>query len=313
MADILPGLSDAFFSAIIPMAARIGTKPEDLIVVFAGESGINPAQGTPPPGTDNAGGKGLSAITRDVASAAGLSDAQWLTFHTLTAEQQLPFIETYFAKILTSFGLTGYRNALELYLANAASTVFGNYRTKGVSPGDVLYSGAGWRGNLGMDNYPTLATKYGNTIQAYKQANNVSYGAAQLAVAQQAVAAGDLKGYVSYADFLNYAKASVSRSNWRDGIARLRAVQQIATTDPRYTYKPVSYNPDDPSGAGGGTDPYTPDFEFLSPDGAPITVPAPAQLSTPSLVSGPAWLKGLALASVLGTLAFLALRKYGKL
>jgi hypothetical protein len=287
----LPGLSDAFFSALIPMAQRIGTKPEDLIVVFAGESGLNPAQGTPPAGSDNAGGKGLSAITRDVASVAGLTDDQWKAFHLLSAEQQLPYIETYFAKILASFGLKGYRNALELYLANAASTVFGNYRTKGVSPTDVLYSGAGWRGNLGMDNYPILANKYGNAIQAFRVANNVSYGVAQEAIAQKALAAGDLKGYVSYADFLNYAKASVTRSNWRDGIARLRDIQQIAATDPRYGYTPVSYTPS-------GTDPYTPDFQLLNPDGTPVKMPPAVQ--APIQKPNPNWVADLLVVGVIG-------------
>lgn len=96
-----PGLSDAFFSELKAVSARLQCRPEDLLGVMLSESDVSPY-------AQNPNGKATGLIQFMPATLKGLGWTEGVeTFRGLTAEAQLPWVEAYYrshAGRLTSTG-----------------------------------------------------------------------------------------------------------------------------------------------------------------------------------------------------------------
>jgi hypothetical protein len=208
----LPLLSNQFFIDIQQTAKHLGVLPEDLLVVMAGESGLNPHMNT-------GGGHGLISLTQAAAGGAGVANLD--QFSAMNGESQLPYIENYFRSASAGFP---YRNAFDLYFAEAATGTYANYRKRGYADAnEIMYQGGAWANNPGLDNYPILTQRHGDEIS--RDLKSLGYTATMAKWSAIGKAEGILKGYVTVGDFVRYAKAVIARSNWRDGVRRLRNVQ----------------------------------------------------------------------------------------
>lgn len=176
-------LSSDFWVRLRQVAASIGARPEDLIIVLASETAgtMNPHStdwarfaGAAPTswaevkqrcsdyyklhhgGGDNkgffCGGLGLNTIMAEVAQAMGMSPQEWWSLPDMTPTQALDTTERYFKYLLSTYGQgkTGFVNALDLYLANAA---LGAWRTRPLTMATVVYGpNSGYSGNVVLDN-----------------------------------------------------------------------------------------------------------------------------------------------------------------
>jgi len=85
-----PGLTDAFFHELKAISARLGSDPGDLLAVMVSESNVDPK-------AQNPHGKATGLIQFMPQTLKGLG---WTAgpdaFATLSAEQQLPYVEKYY-------------------------------------------------------------------------------------------------------------------------------------------------------------------------------------------------------------------------
>jgi hypothetical protein len=156
-------MSPAFWDKLRTVAANIGARPEDLILVMASETSgtLDPkitAWGRPnkkPVGSSWAGingaGLGLTTLTPIAAKVMGITPQQWWSLPDLSPEDALDYTEKYFRFLLdkVGHGKTGYENAVALYLANAASGIWSAWPLAGTSH---VYDGANWATNKSLDN-----------------------------------------------------------------------------------------------------------------------------------------------------------------
>lgn len=176
-------LDSDFWARLREVAKAINARPEDLIVVLASESAgtMNPKAtdwarfGGPAPktwaevkdrcrayyekhhgGNDNTGwfcgGLGLNTIMADTAAMLGISPQEWWSIPDQTPTKALDYTEKFFRYLLDTFGQgkTGYVNALDLYLANAA---MGAWRIRPLTMSTVVYGpNTGYSGNVSLDN-----------------------------------------------------------------------------------------------------------------------------------------------------------------
>lgn len=128
-------LPDSFYRALVKVAHAIGCRPSDLLLILHTESGINPAAANHVDGDPNKPIQaiGLNQITEIALKAAGLTEEFWRGgFRNLTAEQQLPYVQNYFAHQNRG----SYQNAVQLKLANFAPGLI----KKATSSNSVLYA-----------------------------------------------------------------------------------------------------------------------------------------------------------------------------
>lgn len=213
----LPGgvvLSDGFFAYLIPMASRIGSRPEDVLVVLSSESGLNPAS------TKGMPYHGLNTIGANEALGIGLTAQEWADIPTMTPEQNLPIVEKYYTALLSKVGRKGFANALDLYLSNAG---YGIWALGHIDPNQVMYpAGSAWNGNYALDNYPAAVGK-------------------TLAQANAMVQSGDLKGYISVDDLRRFMLRDNVKPIWKTAVKGLYDYMAVAgISRPGGVYQPAS-------------------------------------------------------------------------
>lgn len=119
---------NSFYQQLGQLARNIGARPEDVIAMFVFESGMN-AQSINfklnPDGTRDLSvpqARGLNQITPIATRSSGMSLNYWNnTYSTLSAQDQLPFVQNYFK----SKGVSSYPSVGDLYLANIAPAFIG--------------------------------------------------------------------------------------------------------------------------------------------------------------------------------------------
>ncbi len=91
-----PAVTPEFLREVEAMAGRLGTRPEYLLAVMSFESRLNPAAVNP-----LSGATGLIQFIPETARGLGTSTA---ALRGMTAMEQLPFVEAYFAQYRGSLG-----------------------------------------------------------------------------------------------------------------------------------------------------------------------------------------------------------------
>ena len=247
----------AFYTATDAMATRLGAKAEDLLWVWASETVYNPAL------TGSA--RTISTLMHNVVDSGLLTQAEWDSLPTLTATQQLPFIERFFKELHDKYlGGRGFKDAFEAYLANAAP---GLLRGDGLyNPATVMYGDPNnpahtsiWRNNWPIDSYP-VAT---NEAKARGIASPFP-----LSFGEQLVSEGKLKGWITLGDlksFMLRPDVAYFANQAIKNLKSVRATGAIASTSPTdQAYVLASSTDVAPSDV-----PYVPDTGSLTPS-API-------------------------------------------
>jgi hypothetical protein len=88
-------LPESFWIEYIQVCNRLKIDPVSLAAIIESESGFNPAAQNIQ--NDNIIAQGLNQITAQVAKALNMPDDIWKSFATLSAENQLPWLEKYFS------------------------------------------------------------------------------------------------------------------------------------------------------------------------------------------------------------------------
>lgn len=118
--------SSGFFSDLAGVASNLGVKPEDLLLVLYGQSGLasNEVQ------TGKLGSsKGISQVVN--ANQAGISNALWGNYGNASAVQQLPFVQQYLSNVMAKSRTKGPYTATQLYLMSSGGA---NYVGKAGTP-----------------------------------------------------------------------------------------------------------------------------------------------------------------------------------
>lgn len=237
----------AFYDAVIPMALRLGSKPEDLLWIWASETGYDPAL--------KGESRTISTLMHSGVVPSLLTEAEWGVLPALSPTDQLPFVERYYKVIHDRYLGRGFQDAFEAYLANAGPGMLrrdGQYNQASVLYGDPNEPAAGvWANNYPMDNFPVARQ------QATKRGVELT-----LDFAKQLVSEGLLKGWITLGDLKNFMMRGDVVALANDAIKRLH--DERAQLQMQVILTPAGYMP--PSSA-----PYTPDFSksFGNPD-API-------------------------------------------
>jgi hypothetical protein len=221
---------DAFYLRLIQMARTIGAKPEDLIVVMASETNLDPGS------TRGKPFRGLNTMGLSQAQSAGISADDWARLPDMTPTQNLDYSEKFFLYLLKSAGRNKFVNALDLYLSNAA---FGIWVKPPIMPDTVMYGGGPgnpWASNYAMDNYPAGV---GLTLDQAR-----------------AEIGHKLKGYVSVEDLRQFMLRSNVESTWKGAVKKLASIQAQAGLENSPDYSPVGYVQYNPSGG------YVPDTSY---------------------------------------------------
>lgn len=117
-----------FWVSFVEMCNRLGVNPVDLAAVLQQESGMDPARvayrGNPP----HPVAKGLNQIILKTGVSLGMTPEYWETFETVSAQEQLVWVETYFSRA----GVRG-KNKGSIYVKNFGGH-FGNPKINGMQP-----------------------------------------------------------------------------------------------------------------------------------------------------------------------------------
>jgi hypothetical protein len=178
-----------FYVDLDAMAQRVGAKAEDLLLVWTSESDLN---------TNLTGfARTFSTLLHSSAVPGMMSEATWQQLPTMTARQQLPYVEKIYAGAHKTLGRE-YRNTFEVYLTNAAPALLrpdGNY-----NPSTVMYEGSNYPDNWPMDNRDTwLPVAYRDHVNVTSPRDSYDY-------AKTLVSRGILKGYVSLGDLQKFGE-----------------------------------------------------------------------------------------------------------
>lgn len=126
-------LSSEFWIEFVKMSHRLGAKPEDMARVIMSESAFDPAA------TAIRGGKvvarGLNQLTEVTLPVIGMTTTQWNSMSSMSAIEQLKFIEKYYRAAGSYHGVNGWNSATQLYVANFAPA----HLSKSDDPHAVLY------------------------------------------------------------------------------------------------------------------------------------------------------------------------------
>lgn len=239
----------AFYSAVVPMAQRLDSKPEDLLWVWASETGFK--------STDTGEARTISTLMHSGVVPSLLTQAEWDSLPTLGAAGQLPYIERFYKVLHDRYlGGRGFQDTFEAYLANAGPGLLrrdGQYNPNTTLYGnpDAPMSGS-WSFNWPMDNYPVARQEAASRGVAM----TVEFG-------RQLVSEGLLKGWITLGDLKNFMLRSDVTPIANDAIKRLHDAQAQAEMQAILT--PVSYTTSAPSA------PFVPSFgkSFANP-AAPV-------------------------------------------
>lgn len=205
-----PQWSDADFVALDALSKKNLMDASDLLTVLVSEShDLNPAARNPHNKYDWPIAVGLNQITRTAAASAGLIPGEkvpgdqsnfdsWKIFAdkvvAMTVSEQLPIVDTYYAKNPRTLAGKPWPSATQIYAANAAAS----FSVSDVSDNTVIYpkGSPGYLGNTGLDldgsgeitgKDMRLAVEYHQTTPLYQ--------AAFLRLGAPAIRAGYLKGW----------------------------------------------------------------------------------------------------------------------
>lgn len=258
-----------FYTDLATYARAWGMKPEDALWIWSSETGLDPS------GSGSA--RTISTLLHGGVVPSLLSETEWASLPSLTARQQLPFIDRYYSQIHQKYLLgRDFKDTFEVYLANAAP---GLLRVDGrYNPASVMYGSpdepgnAVWIANWPMDNYPA----------ALRSGLPLTTDSAKLLLSE-----GKLKGYITLGDLRAFGLRQANSSIANDAINRLHDALLNAKADQppltgNFAWVPTSYQP---AGSPGG---YTPDFsKSFSDPNAPIDTRVAPQPSSRSLLSLP--------------------------
>lgn len=199
-----------FYLAVIPMAQRLGTKPEDLLWVWASETGFDP--------TLSGGSRTISTLMHGVVPEL-LTEAEWTSLPTLSPQQQLPYIERFYKLLHDRYlGGRGFQDTFEAYLANAAPSLLrrdGRYNQATTMYGDPNAPASGmWLTNWPMDNFPIA-----------RQQASARSAKLDLPFGQQLVSEGLLKGWITLNDLKSFMVRGDVVTIANDAVNRLHAAQ----------------------------------------------------------------------------------------
>lgn len=287
------------------MAQRVGARTEDLLLVWASESGLDPS---------------ISGIARTIStlikSTAGVDDATWDELPKMSARAQLPLVErVVYAPAHRALG-RNFKDSFEVYLANAASALL---RSDGAyNPDTPMYVGSNYPDNWPMDNFPAPSK------QAQADGVVIRSPRGSYEYARSLVDRGILKGYVSLGDLAAFGRLRMNPSGgvFKQALSYLRNVRAnvAAGLAPSVdtplsgdmAWAPASFSEGGSEGSG-----YSPDWNAF-PSGAPVDTrvasPKTARAKTPRRVgsSGPLGLSWPAIGiggGIAAGLAWLASRR----
>jgi Transglycosylase SLT domain len=123
-----PPLSSDFWVSFVAMSNRLGVDPKNLAAVIHTESGFRSDSQNFANGKDKpAVAKGLNQLIKPTANGLGMTDEEWAVYERETPEQQLKWVEKYFA----GANIRG-KSAVQIYAKN-----FGSYN----NPDGSMYAG----------------------------------------------------------------------------------------------------------------------------------------------------------------------------
>lgn len=244
-----------FYVDLDMMAQRVGARSEDLLLVWSSEGFPTGAAGYY---------RTFSTMGKSLALPV-IGQAVWEKLPTMTAQQQLPYVEKVIYVPAHQILGRSFRNAFETYLANAAPACLrkdGAYNLLG-----AMYAGGNYPDNWTMDNTPV-------GVQ-HALADHVSLSSLRAAYpyAIKLVEAGLLKGYVSLGDLAAFASRVLQGSgifsqaieylnNVRDNVAAGLDPSIAPVPSDRLNYVQASYQTA-----------YTPDLTGAFSPAAPISTP----------------------------------------
>lgn len=261
----------AFYQATVALGTALGSKPEDLLWVWASETGYDT--------TLSGESRTMSTLMHTGVVPSLLTEAEWQSLPSLSAAQQVPFIQRYYQKLKQSYlGGRAFQDTFEVYLGNAAPGLLrtdGKYNPKTVMYGDPNQPGSDvWAQNWPMDNYPVAVQQ----AQARGAAISLDFG-------RQLLSEGLLKGWLTLGDL----KAFMLRPSV--GVYANPAIQNLKSVQAGAGVANASYTPTanwTPNGDQSFADPNAPIDTRVAP-----AAPTPRKLfSLPevALVAGAAWL-----------------------
>ena len=186
-----------FYSDLIAVGARTGTKPEDALFAWSDASNLR---------TDLAGpARTFAALPEGLMVPSFASAKTWAEFPEMTAREQLPYVQA--ASLGPARKLAGGRDldAFETYLATLAPALLrpdGRYCAS-----TPLYAGSSYPENWTLDNFPAGLLAYRKwATEAASHGQDTSIRAAYSACCPDLIARSILKGYVSLGDLRSFAK-----------------------------------------------------------------------------------------------------------
>ena len=216
----------AFYQGVIAMAGRLGSKPEDLLWVWASETAFNP---NPDPSGNS---RTISTLMHAVVDQGLLTQAEWDSLPNLTPAQQLPYIERYYKLLRDRYIGRNFQDTFETYLANAAPGLLrrdGQYNAQTTMYGDPNAPAhtMAWSYNWPMDNYPVASTA--------AAARGVSGAAFNKAFGETLVSEGLLKGWITLGDLKSFMLRAGVSSLANAAIAQLKLAQAGGVTTAGYS------------------------------------------------------------------------------
>ncbi|MFI5299992.1 MAG: hypothetical protein ACHREM_18035 [Polyangiales bacterium] len=253
-----------FYTDLDAMSQRVGAKSEDMLLVWSSESGIDPTLDWPPyPKTPEEKGasRTMSTLMKNVWVPGMFDQTTWDSFPSMSARQQLPYIEkAVYGPARRAIGRS-FQDTFEVYLANAAS---GMLRSDGAySDASAMYIGRNYPDNWAMDNAPAGLTRAAADHVVVDGRSKATSQRGTYPYALTLVNAGVLKGYVSLGDLRLFAKNALKRIPvFYEAIGYLQNVRaNVALNRPADIVPPADLSYVQASLKATTTPTYTPDFD----------------------------------------------------
>ena len=190
-------LSDGFFRKVRALAANLGCDPEHLLMAWFSESGGIHAEAENK-SKNAAKGTGAAFGINQISPASGLKKCGWegtpAEYLDLTAEEQLPYVENYYAPYKGSLANA---SVGRIYQVNFLPATLGS----ATQPDDVLCGKDGpyafaYNWNLGLDSRDPASRK----------------------------------GYITIDDLRKFAEEAVNgqKARWNEIVTRLKAVSSAS-------------------------------------------------------------------------------------
>jgi hypothetical protein len=204
-------VGNEFFNKLKEISKDLGIDPKDLLLIMVSESGLNP-------GARNAGG-GAAGINQMMPSTLlGLGfgkdltpDQRSLAYSKLKGEDQLEYFKKYLEANKPS---TGYRNAVDIYLANALPVCFSLPGIRSQDPNAIICTK---NKNL-PQTYPNISkeleTKYYDGLSLFDINKD---------------------GSITYGDFVKYVNGLKNNSTYLEAVGKLQSsdgtTQELSSND----------------------------------------------------------------------------------